>query len=148
MYNHDQNSCRDMQEPHSKPKHKLRLCLAICLVTLGVISNSATASSLTYQPINPTFGGNPNYTAHLFSRAEAINDYEGDSSSRSTRSSVDSLLSSLQSRLLGELIASGEPGSLETDDYSLTITDNDGFLTISIYDKTTGESTAIEVSGL
>lgn len=148
MNNHGQNSCTDMQENQNKPTNKIRLCITFCLLTLGVVSNPVLASSLTYKPINPTFGGNPNYTAHLFARAEAINDYEGDSSSRATRSSVDSLLSSLQSRLLGELIASGEPGSLETDDYSLTITDVDGFLTISIYDKTTGETTAIEVSGL
>jgi curli production assembly/transport component CsgF len=50
--------------------------------------------------------------------------------------------------LLSELISSGEPGSLETDDYTLTITDNDGFLTITVIDKSTGESTTIEVTGL
>lgn len=119
------------------------LCILGCIIALP-----SEASKLTYQPINPTFGGNYLNTTHLFSRAEAINDYEGDSSSSST-SAVDSLVSSLQSRLLSQLISSGETGSLVTDDYTLNITDDgDGGLTLSIIDAVTGETTTIQVSGL
>lgn len=125
------------------------------IVCSGVIScclliiPSAFASKLTYSPVNPTFGGNPLNTTHLFSRAEAINDYEDDSSSSSGSSVVDSLVSSLQSRLLSELISNGETGSLVTDDYTLNITDDgDGGLTLTIVDASTGEVTTIQVSGL
>ncbi len=118
----------------------------VCL--LNFIAFPSVASKLTYTPINPTFGGNPLYTTHLFARAEAINDYEDDSGSSSS-STVDSLISSLQSRLLSELISNGETGSLVTDDYTLNITDDgDGGLTLTIIDASTGEVTTIQVSGL
>ncbi|MCG6506922.1 curli production assembly protein CsgF, partial [Vibrio parahaemolyticus] len=61
---------------------------------------------------------------------------------------LSSLTSTLQSRLISQLLSSGEAGSIETDDYSIIVTDNDGSMTISIIDKSTGESTSIEVSGL
>ncbi|MGY2572369.1 curli assembly protein CsgF [Vibrio sp. C8] len=138
---------------HSQPEKsnfgfKKGLVISLSLIICNFIAAPTFASKLTYKPINPTFGGNPLNTSHLFARAEAINDYEDPDRANNDRSSVSSLLSSLQSRLLGQLISSGEPGSLETDDYTLTITDNDGFLTITVFDKTTGESTTIEVTGL
>ena len=136
------------QPKHSKFRLKKAIIISLSLISCSLVAAPALASKLTYQPINPTFGGNPLNTSHLFARAEAINDYEDPDRTSSGTSSVSSLLSSLQSRLLSELISSGEPGSLETDDYTLTITDNDGFLTITVIDKSTGESTTIEVTGL
>ncbi len=120
-----------------------------CILACCLAASPVLASKLTYTPVNPTFGGNPLNTTHLFSRAEAINDYEDDSSSSSSTSTIDSLVSSLQSRLLSELISNGETGSLVTDDYTLNITDDgDGGLTLSIIDALTGETTTIQVSGL
>lgn len=127
------------------PRVTLTVMVSLLATTL---SAPAFSSSLVYEPVNPTFGGNPLNTTHLFSRAEAINDYEGSSGSSSSSSVLSSLTSSLQSRLISQLLATGEAGSLETNDYSLVITDNDGYLTITITDKATGESTDIQVSGL
>ncbi len=132
--------CRDLP-----PRVTHAVMVSLLATTL---SAPAFSSSLVYEPVNPTFGGNPLNTTHLFSRAEAINDYEGSSGSSSSSSVLSSLTSSLQSRLISQLLATGEAGSLETNDYSLVITDNDGYLTITITDKATGESTDIQVSGL
>ncbi len=141
----NQNTCNNISR-HSKGK--LTIITNSLILACLVATPTAFASKLTYTPVNPTFGGNALNTTHLFSRAEAINDYEDDSSSSST-STIDSLVSSLQSRLLSELISNGETGSLVTDDYTLNITDDgDGGLTLSIIDALTGETTTIQVSGL
>ncbi|EPP27231.1 curli assembly protein CsgF [Vibrio fluvialis] len=134
-------------------KHtKRNICSALSLVFAlsggGLLAFPALGSALMYEPVNPTFGGNPLNTTHLFNRAEAINDYEADDDSSSSSSLLSSLTSTLQSRLISQLLSSGEAGSIETDDYSIIVTDNDGSMTISIIDKSTGESTSIEVSGL
>ncbi len=139
-----QNRHTDIKQ---SPAKKLAITSGI-IMSFCLLSPNVLASKLTYTPVNPTFGGNALNTTHLFSRAEAINDYEDDSSSSST-STIDSLVSSLQSRLLSELISNGETGSLVTDDYTLNITDDgDGGLTLSIIDALTGETTTIQVSGL
>jgi len=65
--------------------------------------------------------------------------------------SVDRLTSSLQSRLISQLLAdvgNGNTGQLITDDFILNIVDDSGALLIQIVDKATGETSEIQVSGL
>lgn len=122
-------------------------------LTLLLTSSSITASELVYTPINPSFGGNPLNSSHLFNGANAINDYAGpkDDYGFEEESAIDRLASSLESRLISQLLAdvgNGNTGQLETSDFLLNVVDDDGALLIQIVDKITGESSEIQVSGL
>ncbi len=131
---------------------KFSKVLVASMVSVFCVSFSY-ATELTYTPVNPSFGGNPLNTSHLFGVANAINDYKGPAKeSRLTeQSALDRLASSLESRLISQLLAdvgNGNTGQLETDDFFLNIVDEDGTLLVQIVDKATGESTEIQVSGL
>jgi len=117
------------------------------------LSCSVTASELVYTPVNPGFGGDPLNSGYLLGVANAINDYtpDGEDLGFEEQSALDRLASSLESRLISQLLAdvgSGNTGQLETDDFFLNIVDDNGSLLIQIVDKATGESTEISVSGL
>lgn len=45
--------------------------LSLGLALLGGASSNAAAGDLVYTPLNPSFGGNPGYTNHLFATANA-----------------------------------------------------------------------------
>lgn len=82
----------------------------VTLLTLGfgaaASATPAAAQDLVYQPINPSFGGNPFNSSHLLSIANAVNDHEppGRASSTSRRTGItDVFARQLQSRLLSEL---------------------------------------------
>lgn len=71
--------------------------------TVAVLAGSpALAQDLTYEPINPSFGGNPFNSAHLLGIANAQNDFK-DPKSTSNRSEADIFARQLQSRLLSAL---------------------------------------------
>ena len=40
------------------------------------LSSATTAQDLVYEPVNPSFGGNPFNSAHLLAIANAQNDFE------------------------------------------------------------------------
>jgi curli production assembly/transport component CsgF len=65
--------------------------------------SGASAQELVYEPINPSFGGNPFNSSHLLAIANAQNDYERPSSGDSSSSDLDRFVRSLQSRLLSSL---------------------------------------------
>jgi len=118
------------------------------------LSSTALGSELIYTPSNPSFGGNPLNSAHLFGVANAINDYKPPRDidlGFEEQSALDRLASSLESRLISQLLAdvgNGNTGQLETDDFFLNIVDDNGTLLVQIVDKISGESTEIQVSGL
>ncbi|MGF1903717.1 curli assembly protein CsgF [Aliivibrio salmonicida] len=125
----------------------------ILFIVSNMIASISQASELVYIPVNPNFGGNPLNTSHLFAGANAINDYEGpkDDSLFEQESALDRLTSSLESRLISQLLAdvgNGNTGQLITDDFILNIVDDSGALLIQIVDKETGETSEIQVSGL
>ena len=62
----------------------------------------AAAQDITYQPINPTFGGNPFNSSHLLGVAGAQNNFK-DPTSTTSSSQADIFASQLQSRLLSAL---------------------------------------------
>ena len=62
----------------------------------------AAAQDITYEPIDPSFGGNPFNSAHLLGIANAQNDYK-DPKAASTNSQADIFARQLQSRLLSAL---------------------------------------------
>lgn len=57
---------------------------------------------MVYEPINPSFGGNPFNSAHLLGIANAQNDFK-DPSATTGRSEADIFARQLQSRLLSAL---------------------------------------------
>ncbi|MGL4752710.1 MAG: curli assembly protein CsgF [Aeromonadaceae bacterium] len=115
---------------------------------------TASASELIYRPTNPSFGGNPLNSSHLLGTANAQNDYKDPSTgSSSGTSALDRLTSSLQSRLVSQLLADigkdgSQSGSLVTDEFAINVVDEDGTLAVSITDRSTNETTMIEVNGL
>lgn len=125
----------------------------IFLVVISCFIPLIQASELVYTPVNPNFGGNPLNTSHLFAGANAINDYKAprDDELFEQESALDRLTSSLESRLISQLLAdvgNGNTGQLVTDDFVLNIVDDSGALLIQIIDKETGETSEIQVSGL
>ncbi len=136
-----------------KEKYMKALCLTGAVWSCLSVS-SLFASELVYNPINPSFGGNPLNGNHLLSTAQAQNKHKsGESRSRIQRSSLDRFNDSLQFRLLNQLLADiGNGGSsegvLNTQDFIVNINDGDDGLTIETIDKSTGETTSIVVDGL
>ena len=72
------------------------------LVVCGV-SSAASAQDLVYQPVNPSFGGNPFNSAHLLAIANAQNDFERPVEEATSQDELDRFVRSLQSRLLSSL---------------------------------------------
>lgn len=68
------------------------------------LTGAAQAQDLSYQPINPTFGGNPFNSAHLLGVANAQNDYKDPKTATST-SQGDLFARQLESRLLSAFSA-------------------------------------------
>ncbi len=121
---------------------------------LDLVAGPVAASELIYQQVNPNFRGNPLNGSHLLGNAEAQGDSkvpEASSSAYERPSDLNRLTSSLQSRLLSQLLAdvgAGNEGSIVTDDFAINIIDDQGVLSIIIEDINTGEVTQIAVDGL
>lgn len=125
------------------------------MLGIGLLSTSVHAGNLTFQFINPNFGGNPNNGAFLLSEANAQNSYKDpnayDWGAVSGSSALDNFSSAVQSQLLGSLmgnVSSGKPGRLVTNDFIVDIKNVDGRLLMNILDRKTGKSSTIEVDGL
>lgn len=99
----------------------------------------ALAGQLTYQPINPSFGGNPINGSYLMQNAGAQNDHTGPQRTRTTTSSLDRFTSSLQSRLTSQFLSdiqANQNGTLITDEFEIVVsTDLDGTLNVSVIDR-------------
>ena len=119
-----------------------------------LIADPVEESGLSYQRVNPNFGGTRLNGSHLLGNAEAQGDSkvpEASSSAYERPSDLNRLTSSLQSRLLSQLLAdvgAGNEGSIVTDDFAINIIDDQGVLSIIIEDINTGEVTQIAVDGL
>ena len=113
--------------------------------------SAAVAQELVYEPINPSFGGNPFNSNHLIALANAQNDYDPPARETDSSSDIDRFVRSLQSRLLSSLSSevanaifgedAQESGRIifgdQTIDFSrtlegvqLTITEGDGAQTV------------------
>jgi curli production assembly/transport component CsgF len=92
---HRQAACGEMRR--RRPLRKSAL-LAVAVMASG----PAFAQDMVYEPINPSFGGNPFNSAHLLGIANAQNDFK-DPDSRTSSSQADIFARQLQSRLLSAL---------------------------------------------
>ncbi len=137
-----------------KKTHGSNCITVFSLLSCVFLIFSVQASELTYTPVNPNFGGSPLNGNFLMSNANAQNNYKDPDSSSSSYvrpTSLERFASSLESRLLSQLmtdIGNGNTGSLATDDYIIDIVDDSGTLTVKITDLATNETTEIEVNGL
>ncbi len=130
--------------------------------TLSVLAfgTSAFASQLVYQPINPTFGGNPMNGSILMSKAQAQNKHKEKRPEKSyadkfqeslERSIMNKLIRQITDYANGELDEDGNPIFLEdqlfsSGDYIIEVLiSNPDTLTVQLTNTDTGEVTIIEV---
>lgn len=122
---------------------------------LLLAGTGAMAQDLVYEPINPSFGGNPFNSAHLLGIANAQNDFRDPRSTASGSSQADIFARQLQSRLLSALSSQiveaifGEnpqqSGTIsfggQTIDFFRSLTE----VTLNITNDETGEVTTIVI---
>ncbi len=120
----------------------------------AALSLESTAGELIYQPLNPSFGGDPFMGSYLLGKAQS-QDTNSDPNARSLEplSSTERLIQSLESRLISQLISdvgAGEigEGSFDSGEFSVVVRDEGGQLIVRVVDKVTGDVTNISVGGL
>jgi curli production assembly/transport component CsgF len=128
------------------------------LVGVGVaafaVAVPAAAQDITYQPIDPSFGGNPFNSAHLLGIANAQNDYR-DPTSTQDSSQADIFARQLQSRLLSALSSQivnaifgenpQESGTISFGGQTINFVRSLTEVTLTITDNDTGEVTTIVI---
>jgi curli production assembly/transport component CsgF len=129
----------------------LALGAAACL---ALTAQPALAQDITYQPVDPTFGGNPFNSSHLLGIANAQNKYK-DPSTKSSDSQADIFARQLQSRLLSALSSQivdaifGENpqqhGTISFGGQTITFDRGLDAVTLNITDDATGEVTTIVI---
>jgi curli production assembly/transport component CsgF len=126
------------------------------IFAIGVLGMTAPAAAqdIVYQPVDPSFGGNPFNSAHLLGIAGAQNDYK-DPNAQQSNSQADIFARQLQSRLLSALSSQivdaifgenpQESGTIsfggQTIDFVRSLTE----VTLTITDDGTGEVTTIVI---
>ena len=129
---------------------------------LFLLSGAALGGPIVYQPVNPSFGGNPLNGPTLLNSANSQNkltDPRAESLfGRGAQSQLDLFNQRLQSlildRIAGSLTdslfdSSGnlQPGTVETSTFLISIVDQgNGTLLITTTDKSTGASTSFQIS--
>lgn len=121
---------------------KLRWLLISCVC----VAANATATEIVYQPINPSFGGNPLNGNFLLQKAQSQNAHTAPDSDRSF---VDRFREALERNIINSLtrrIADGEiiEGIYNTGEYTVEVVGQpDGSVIVYITHNETGEQTII-----
>jgi len=128
--------------------------LALGATILAFAGSAALAQDITYQPVDPSFGGNPFNSAHLLGIANAQNKYK-DPSAANSSSQADIFARQLQSRLLSALssqitdaIFGDNPqqhGTITFGGQTIVFDRGLGDVTLTITNDDTGEVTTIVV---
>jgi curli production assembly/transport component CsgF len=128
------------------------LMMGLCAV--APLGDKAIAQDVVYQPINPSFGGNPFNSNHLLGIANAQNDFTNPASSSSS-SQADIFARQLQSRLLSALSSQivtaifgdnpQESGTISFGGQTVNFIRSLTEVTITITNDDTGEETVIVV---
>jgi curli production assembly/transport component CsgF len=132
----------------------MRFAMAACAVLISLFAVEASAQDIVYEPVNPSFGGNPFNSAHLLGIANAQNDYK-DPRAAASGSQADIFARQLQSRLLSALSSQivdaifGEnpqqSGTIKFGDQTITFVRGLDSVTLTITNDLTGEITEIIV---
>lgn len=130
-----------------------KILLGIVVLSCPV-GSAAMAQDIVYQPVNPSFGGNPFNSNHLLGVANAQNDYR-DPRSTSNSSQADIFARQLQSRLLSALSSQiidaifgenpQESGTISFGGQTINFSRSLDSVTITIINDDTGEETVIVV---
>lgn len=125
--------------------------LVACIMLVAV---PAAAQDITYEPVSPTFGGNPFNSQHVLGVANANNDFR-DPRASSNNSQADIFARQLQSRLLSALSSQivdaifgenpQESGTISFGGQTINFFRSLEEVTIIIRDDATGEETRIVV---
>lgn len=128
------------------------LWLLSCALILAVGVSPALAQDLTYEPISPTFGGNPFNSAHILGVANAQNDFR-DPRATTNQSQADIFARQLQSRLLSALSSQivnaifgdnpQESGTIKFGGQTIDFVRSLESVTLTITNDETGEVTEI-----
>ncbi|WP_197945320.1 curli assembly protein CsgF [Oricola thermophila] len=75
----------------------------LATMAAALLAGTAAASELVYEPVNPSFGGDPLNSSHLFQGAEIANTFEDSSldSLFEEPTAADEFAAALQSALIG-----------------------------------------------
>ncbi|GED21195.1 curli assembly protein CsgF [Halomonas halmophila] len=136
--------------------NKIRCRTAAWVVAsfLGSGGLAAQAGELVYEPLNPSFGGDPFVGSYLLNKAQAQDtNTNPDARDFDPTSPTERLVQSLESRMISQLISdvsAGElsEGSFTSNDFGVVVRDDGGQLTIDVTDRVTGDVTTINVGGL
>lgn len=143
-------------ESFSTARIRVRSAFSGALVTAAFVglASSASAQDIVYEPVDPSFGGNPFNSSHLLGIANAQNDYK-DPQSQASSSQADIFARQLQSRLLSALSSQivdaifGENpqqhGTISFGGQTITFDRSLTDVTLNITDDATGEVTTIVV---
>jgi curli production assembly/transport component CsgF len=146
---------------------KLRTQWVLAVVAAAGLATSASAGDLVYTPINPSFGGNPLNTTHLFDLANAQKDKTAPTHQPSTttgtgigntdtaQQNFDLFVSELQGRLLSELATevtnaifgtnAKNSGTIKFGDQEVSFVRTLQSIKLTLTDLTTGKTTVIDV---
>lgn len=80
-------------------------CLAMTATALLTFSIGAPAGDLIYQPINPSFGGDPFNSSHLLQTADIQNEYKDDGSDLDSLFEEETAADQFVSAMQGTMIA-------------------------------------------
>ena len=129
------------------------------LVLAGVVLLAAAAphaQQLTYQPVNPAFGGFSANYSWLLSSAQAQNDYTENQANRFTRDPLADFQTNLQRQILNQLsrelifnrfgdLDLTQPGTFNFGDLSVEIIPGIDGISVQIFNNLTGETTTVTI---
>ena len=128
---------------------KTILITSALMVGLG-IAPTVLASQLVYEPINPSFGGNPMNGSFLLQKAQSQNAHKP---AGNQRSFVQRFQEQLERNIINSLtrrIADGDivEGTYDTGEYTVEVMGQpDGSVLVYITNNNTGELTVITMPG-
>lgn len=132
----------------------MRLRILAAFIAASCVAAPAAAQDLTYEPVNPSFGGNPFNSPHLLGIANAQNDFK-DPKAKENGSQADIFARQLQSRLLSALSSQivdaifgenpQESGTIRFGGQTIEFVRGLEEVTLTITDDATGEVTTIVI---
>ncbi|MBA3988422.1 curli assembly protein CsgF [Aliidiomarina maris] len=120
------------------------------VIAAACMSKPVMATQLVYEPINPSFGGNPLNGSFLLQKAQSQNAHRADTSQRSF---VQRFQEQLERNIINSLtrrIADGElvEGIYDTGEYTVEVIGQpDGSVLVYITNNASGELTVITMPG-
>lgn len=123
---------------------------SLTLLISVLASSQAAATQLVYEPINPSFGGNPMNGSFLLQKAQSQNAHKPSSSERSF---VQRFQEQLERNIINSLtrrIADGDlvEGIYDTGEYTVEVMgQDDGSVLVYITNNASGEVTVITMPG-